>query len=207
MSFLVKGFFSKGLEQLLWHITALEALFGEDRPGLTQLMARRVALVLGETETQKKEISNHFEELYKLRSRLVHGSELKSEVWEGQLKVARDLTRRSLLWFLSFLVEFSKVGKCLPPEILAERKELLAVIDSHSGAIIQLAKILKSVSCATAWAHPCPLLRGDGAHRVACSVPHAAWPGAALSISSSPRKSTPAEIVHPVGSRPGRAWR
>ena len=158
MSFLVKGFFSKGLEQLLWHITALEALFGEDRPGLTQLMARRVALVLGETETQKKEISNHFEELYKLRSRLVHGSELKSEVWEGQLKVARDLTRRSLLWFLSFLVEFSKVGKCLPPEILAERKELLAVIDSHSGAIIQLAKILKSVSpsfpAVKAWQEP-----------------------------------------------------
>jgi Apea-like HEPN len=163
LGFLGKGFFARGLEQLLWHITALEALFGEDRPGLTQLMARRVALVLGETEAQQRDISNRFEELYKLRSKLVHGSELKGEVWEGQLKVARDLARRSLLWFLSFLEEFSKVGKRSPSAMFAERKELLAVIDSRAEAIIQLAKLLKSVPqsfpAVKAWQEPWVLHR------------------------------------------------
>jgi hypothetical protein len=96
-------------------------------------------------------------------SKLVHGSELDSEVWEGQLKVARDFARRSLLWFLSFLEEFSKVGKRSPSAILAERKEILAVIDWRAGAIIQLAKILKSVPpsfpAVKAWQEPWTLHR------------------------------------------------
>jgi hypothetical protein len=82
LGFFIKGVFAKGLEQLLWHITALETLFGEDRPGITALMARRVAAVLGETEADRKTIRKRFEDLYKLRSELVHGSELNTEVWE-----------------------------------------------------------------------------------------------------------------------------
>lgn len=145
LGFLVKGFFTKGLEQLLWHITALESLFGEDRPGLTKLMARRISLVLGDTTSQKKEISNRFEELYNFRSKLVHGSELKSEVWEGHLKIARDFARRSLMWFLCFSREIRMAEKHSSFSTPPGRQEILAVIDSRPAAIIQLGKILKSV--------------------------------------------------------------
>ena len=156
--FLVKGFFTKGLEQLLWHMTALETLFGENRPGLTQLIAQRVALVLGETKDQRTAIKRQFTELYELRSNLVHGSELKIEIWQGHLKDARDLARCSLLWFLSFMVEISKAARHSSIAMLPERKELLAVLDSRSEAIVGLARILQSVPpsfpAVDAWQEP-----------------------------------------------------
>lgn len=145
LGFLVKGFFAKGLEQLLWHMTVLEALFGEDRPGLTPLIANRVALALGKTKDQRTTIRKQFQELYDLRSTLVHGSELKNVVWEGHLKDARELARRSLLWFLSFAGEIGKSKKRSKITMLPERKELLAVLDSRPEAIVHLARTLKSV--------------------------------------------------------------
>ena len=47
---LIKAFFTDGLEQLLWHITALEALLGERGPGVTASIVRRSAAILGATE-------------------------------------------------------------------------------------------------------------------------------------------------------------
>jgi hypothetical protein len=31
--YLLKGFFAQGFEQLLWHITTVDALLGDDAPG------------------------------------------------------------------------------------------------------------------------------------------------------------------------------
>ncbi len=144
LGFLVKGYFSEGLEQILWHITALEAMFGEKRSGLTQLMTRRVAAVLGETDDQKKLIKKHFQELYDLRSKLVHGSEISEDIWDGSVKDAREFARCSLLWFLSFLESIAKTGKHSTSTSLPTREEILAVIDSRPEAIVRLAKLLQS---------------------------------------------------------------
>ncbi len=51
---LVKAFFAEGLEQLLWHITAIDALLGEDASGLKEKLARRTASILGKTEDEKE---------------------------------------------------------------------------------------------------------------------------------------------------------
>lgn len=73
--FLRKAFFSKGLQQLLWHITVLESLFGEKKEGLTKLLRNRTSLALGRSEKERKEIRKSFDKIYDLRSRLVHGNE------------------------------------------------------------------------------------------------------------------------------------
>jgi hypothetical protein len=58
----------------------LEALFGEDRPGISKRLRRRIGTVLAGTETERKEIGSRFAELYEFRSRLVHGDEFEQQV-------------------------------------------------------------------------------------------------------------------------------
>ena len=50
LGFIVKAFFSEGLEQLLWHIAVVESLLGENKEGLTSLLARRVACITGRSK-------------------------------------------------------------------------------------------------------------------------------------------------------------
>lgn len=71
LGFLVKAFFTNGVEQLLWHITTIEALFGEDSGGITERLAQRLSRVLGGTQAERKEIRKSFRELYDTRSELV----------------------------------------------------------------------------------------------------------------------------------------
>jgi hypothetical protein len=56
VGYLTKAFFEDGLEQLLWHITALEAVFGESKRGVTERLARRLASILGSSEEEKKDL-------------------------------------------------------------------------------------------------------------------------------------------------------
>lgn len=71
--FMVKGFLSAGLDQLLWHITAIEALLGENSGNLLDTLKRRLSMILGTTEKDRKATRKEFGELYDFRSRLVHG--------------------------------------------------------------------------------------------------------------------------------------
>lgn len=105
LGFLNKAFFSEGLQGLLWHMTSLEALLGEDREGLTTLLKKRLGSVLGRTEREAKEVRKTFDELYKLRSRLVHGdrSLLDHEVLVEHLGQARSFARRTMVWFLHYV--------------------------------------------------------------------------------------------------------
>src|SRR5262249_18481313 len=61
LSFMEKGFRDSGLEQLLWHITAIEALLGEDVSGLTNLLRDRVSFVLANSPQERKKIKKVFE--------------------------------------------------------------------------------------------------------------------------------------------------
>ncbi|MBU6482988.1 MAG: hypothetical protein KGS09_20910 [Nitrospirae bacterium] len=144
LGFQVKGFFSKGLEQLLWHITVLEALFGEDIPGMTKRLARRTAAVTGQSEAERKKIKERFEELYDFRSRLVHGDKFKKQIWGGHLRDARDMSRQSLLWFINLASKVFASNRKKSLSALPTRNELLALIDLKPDTITRFAKIIRS---------------------------------------------------------------
>jgi hypothetical protein len=109
LNMFVKAFFTDGLEQLLWHITTIEALLGEEATGLTEKLARRIASILGETADKQEELRRCFKNLYNFRSALVHGKgfhskkQKKNQVYLGHLREARNFARQTLIWFLDTL--------------------------------------------------------------------------------------------------------
>ena len=129
LGFLVKAFFSKGLEQLLWNITVLEALLGEKGQGVEGRLARRIALILGKTAEERKAIVKQFKELYEIRSDLVHGKPLK-EVDQRHLLVARQLARQVVIWFFHYLYYIqTTVGARVPAVQLPTRDGLLMLLN------------------------------------------------------------------------------
>jgi len=132
LGYLAKAFFTEGLDQLLWHMTVLEALFGQKDEVIGSLK-RRVSNILGKTNDEKETIQKEIVKLYGFRSDLVHGNTFKREVLKGHLRKARNFTRESLIWFLSFLsiihMEMRKKG--IPVKNYPHRKELLILLDSE----------------------------------------------------------------------------
>lgn len=123
LGYFVKAFFSQGLEQLLWHITTIEALVGENKPGNTKLMAKRVAAILSSPQSQ-------FGELYKFRCDLVHGNQPKETTYLRHLREGRDLARRTLLWFLHYADHIqSKLLRSEPIGSWPSRSDLLLALD------------------------------------------------------------------------------
>jgi hypothetical protein len=143
--FLLKAFFSDGLEQLLWHITVLESLFGENKEGNTSLLADRLGRAL-EGDRAKKDIKKAFRALYNFRSEMVHGKEglLEQTIYVGHLREARQFARAASLWFLRYLEHVqSHCGD--DHDVFPEREELLAVLDFDGSGrkhIIQLIDVL-----------------------------------------------------------------
>jgi hypothetical protein len=121
LGYFVKAFFSEGLEQLLWHITTIEALVGENKRNNTESMAKRLASILSSSE-------DDFRELYDFRCDLVHGKQPEKTAYRRHLREGRDLARRAILWFLHYLdfiqTEAAESGFDLP-----ERKRLLKLVD------------------------------------------------------------------------------
>ena len=143
-SYLLKGFFADGLEQLLWHITTVDALLGEDAPGAgTKRLARRVAAILGTTAKEQDTIRGAFFELYHFRSRFVHGGPLEKHTLTKHLREAREIARTVLVWFVAFLTHMQDVARReqLPA---FSRNDLLALIDLNVKAKAELATILKA---------------------------------------------------------------
>lgn len=129
------GYFTKAflvppnLEQLLWHIVVLEALLGEGPEGITERLARRISLILGKDESERRKISKRFRKLYEVRSSLVHGK-LQSTADVTAIIDAYRFSRLAIIWFLNYLsniqaeVAKSDVGKRVP-----NRQEVLMLLD------------------------------------------------------------------------------
>ena len=101
---------------------------GENATGLTERLAQRVSRVLGGTPSEDKEIRRRFKDLYKIRSRLVHGDQVPKYVQADQLRNAREFARLIMLWFLRWLDEV--VSKAAgDPGRLSERRDLLHFLD------------------------------------------------------------------------------
>jgi hypothetical protein len=143
LSFMEKGFRDSGLEQLLWHITAIEALLGENVSGLVNLLKDRVSYVLATTQAERKKIKAIFVKLYDLRSRYMHGDEklLDPKVVHHDLAQAREMARQTTLWMLSYLNHVLEVnGKNQIP--LPSRSTLLSVLDLNEQSRVETANLL-----------------------------------------------------------------
>jgi hypothetical protein len=131
LNFFVKGCLTPGLEGLLWHITTIEALVGEkNESGLTKLLRRRVKTILGSTEQEKRNVGRKFDELYDLRSALVHGSSKLPDraICFGHLGEAYEISRRMALWMLRYL-RAVRAGFGKDISELPSRDDLLRVLD------------------------------------------------------------------------------
>lgn len=126
LKLLAKAFITDGPEQLLWHITALESLLGENKPRNTNRLARRIGSILGADANAKGALDSRFRELYGFRCKLVHGNQPDTVLFRRHLREARELARQTVLWFLHYL-------KQLPESDLPTREELLRRIDLETS--------------------------------------------------------------------------
>lgn len=142
LGYLVKAFFSEGLDQLLWHIAVLEALLGE-KEEIRNRITRRVAIILGDTEAKREALRKQINELYDFRSDLVHGNKFRKDVEAEHLWVARNLAQKTLLWFLNylnFLKENQKESSKLP-----DRDEILLLLDLKEKKKLYVKELLDSL--------------------------------------------------------------
>jgi len=132
LNYFLKAFFSEGLEQLLWHITVIEAILGDRDPGLTSRLRKRLALILAETDNKRKAVKKRFDELYQFRSDLVHGNYdlAQKEIYLVHLREAHEFARRTLLWFLKYriyvTVKYSEEGGS---GAIPSREDMIYVLD------------------------------------------------------------------------------
>ena len=131
---LIKAFFTEELEQLLWHITALEALLGKRGPGVTASLAKRIAAILGTTKKERKRLKKQFEDLYDLRCALVHGRQFEKDVHRKQLFEARMMALRVTIWFVHYLGEMAaRIKEESWQGEVPDREDLLILLDRRSG--------------------------------------------------------------------------
>lgn len=138
LGFLIKAFFSEGLQQLLWHISVVESLLGEKKEGITELLSRRVACILGKTRKERASVYKSFKKLYDFRSDLVHGNRelLKAnKIYVGHLREARHVARETLLWFVHCLDHVdSRFIESPCNHGLPKREDILSMLDMDTGS-------------------------------------------------------------------------
>jgi hypothetical protein len=141
--FMVKGFLSAGLDQLLWHITAIEALLGENSGNLLDTLKRRLSIILGTTEKDRKANRKEFAELYDFRSRLVHG-DLKelgtAGVHLGHLITARQMALGALRWMAQWILVILKTWP--QDQGLPSREDVLRFLDMPPDSRLKLKTLL-----------------------------------------------------------------
>ena len=143
---LVKAFFTEELEQLLWHITALEALLGERGPSLTASLAKRSAAILGATEKERKEWKKKFDELYDLRSALVHGRQFEKDIHRKQLFEVRMMVLQITIWFVHYLGEIAaRINEGSWQSEVPKREDFFTLLDRSEADRVRLSELLSNL--------------------------------------------------------------
>jgi hypothetical protein len=147
LGFFIKAYFAHGLEQLLWHITTIEALLGQkEDEGVRGPLARRITSILGNTNKEKETLKKQFNELYDFRCALVHGQVFKKDVYKGHLRNARSIARRTLLWFIHYLALIqSAVDEDSTIEHPPSRKDILMLLDLEEDSRIHLRRLVDRI--------------------------------------------------------------
>ncbi len=90
LGYLVKAYFADGIEQLIWHIVALEAFVGEERR-VKEGIATRIAALYGQDLETSKAACKDFKDLYEMRCSYVHGRQFKKQTDSSHLWRAREI--------------------------------------------------------------------------------------------------------------------
>lgn len=144
MTYIVRAFLTWGLDQLLWHVTALEALLGEGvNEPIRSTVGKRLGTILGETRSAQKTIKSRFNDLYDLRCDLVHGNRVVSSVAASDLAELRTLARRTGLWFAHWLRAIESEAQADTSVLLPRRRELLTMLDLGEDQRVQIARLLR----------------------------------------------------------------
>jgi hypothetical protein len=95
-----------GEDQLVDLVTALEAILGTEDE-LTFKLSFRIASLLAETEDQRVELFKTMKEYYAVRSRIVHGGELRQRHLDlvNSQRPLREIVRRLLVAVLEAYTE------------------------------------------------------------------------------------------------------
>lgn len=69
LEFILKAFSTQtpDLEQLLWHVVAIDAVLGDDGRGQTKRLERRISNILGTSEVERESWLERFDTLYRFR--------------------------------------------------------------------------------------------------------------------------------------------
>lgn len=141
-----KAFFTDGLDQLLWHITDLEAMLGERGPGLTESRARRRAAILGTTKRERENCKKDFKHLYDLRSKWLHGRKFKQNTHRQRLFEARMVAVRVTIWFVHYLGEIAaRINEGRWRSDVPKREDLLTVLDRSEADRVRLSVLLNNL--------------------------------------------------------------
>jgi hypothetical protein len=129
IGYMVKGFFSKGLDEFISYFITLEALLGE-KGGISDKLRTRVSKILGNTEEKRKALSREIKDLYDFRCSVLHGKEFEKPLYEAHLKKIKEYARSTVLWYLNCLNYFKqKIEKEKTPTFFPTRSDLLTLID------------------------------------------------------------------------------
>lgn len=98
-----------GEEAFVQLVTAIEALVGEKGEGLTDKLARRVAILLGDDESDTIEKWHSMKKFYDMRSDVVHGNreELDKDKLREGLEILPEWVRKATLHMTSLLAEIN----------------------------------------------------------------------------------------------------
>jgi len=123
--FLVRAYLSSGIDELLAHMTVLEAALGEEadhdrklrpkperNPSATDRMARKIAGLLGDLTA-----ADAYRALFKIRSLFVHGRAGLSTISTEQKVMARRLSRR----VVNALLDLAAAGAPSRADVLAQQ--------------------------------------------------------------------------------------
>lgn len=113
-------------EQILWHVTALEALLGrQEDDKLVKAIARRLGRLLGSNSRERERVDRHFRMLYQVRSDLVHGNPWKNYS-TLYLYLARNLARQTCLRYVELATSCIQEGRPLP-----DREQIIAALNEE----------------------------------------------------------------------------
>ena len=156
LSFLLKAWNSNGLDQLLWEVVSIEALLGEN-PEIIKKIKRRIEVLLGPQIPLPGTVGKHkdlastkrlFDELYDLRSKLVHGAPLESAE-ENFLQIGLGLAREVVTRMLVILSKLAGLLANKKLDRFPARAEILEALDqiyrNQADSLHPLAQMLQRV--------------------------------------------------------------
>jgi hypothetical protein len=144
MGYLGRAFVTPvGLDQILWHVGALEALLSEEN-AVRQTMLRRMINILAATNADKTSLRKRFDKIYEFRSQLVHGKKYSKKAEWRHLNDARELAREVLLWFIDYLLRVDERlrKRNIKYEDYPKRGELVAILDFDRPSLGRLDLVI-----------------------------------------------------------------